>query len=151
MITSEAELTAFFKRIEKIVEDCIIEELIEWAKEDDAYLRANNGFIDHTGNLRSSLGAVVAKDARLIYSTPFQSVLGGTKGSAAGRRMAEQLAAETQGKIAKIMLAGMDYAQYVEDIESKDVLESRRLQCERDARSVFERAMRKAEERIGRL
>lgn len=151
MVTPERNISDFLQKAAKIVEDCIVEEFTEWAKADDAYLRANRGFNDQTGNLRSSLGAIVAKDGRMVFSTPFSTVLGGTKGSAEGRKMAQQLAAETQGVIAKIMLAGMDYAQYVEDIDSKDVLESRRIQCEREAKGVFDRAMQKAERRIAQL
>lgn len=149
--TSEREIKAFLERASKIVEDCIIEEFIEWAKKDDEYLRSNNGFNDQTGNLRSSLGSIVAKNGKMVFSTPFQTVLNGSKGSATGRRMAQELAEQTQGVIAKVMLAGMDYAQYVEDINSKDVLESRRIQCEREAQGVFEKAMKKAEARIARL
>lgn len=135
----------------RIFEECVIEEFIEWAKQDEEYLRNNDGFNDQTGNLRSSLGAGVFEDARLVFSTPFEAVLGGSRGSAEGRRALQRLATETRGRIVKIMVAGMDYAQYVEDIGSKDVLESRRLQCESEAQGIMERAMRKAEQRIKRL
>lgn len=141
----------FFQQAIQIIGDCVVEEYIEWAKQDDEYLRANNGFVDHTGNLRSSLGAAVIRDAKVEFMTPFQTILYGQRGSAEGKQAIERLVSHYQGKIAKIMVAGMPYAQLVEDIDSKDVLESRRIQCEREAREVIERALRKASERIRKL
>ena len=139
------------EQMARIFEECVIEEFIEWAKHDDEYLRNNDGFNNHTGNLRSSLGAAVFNDAKLVFSTPFQTVLNGSVGSSEGRRAVERLAEQTRGRIAKVMVAGMDYAQKVEDIDSKDVLESRRIQCEREAQAIMERAAKKAEKRFKEL
>ena len=151
MKTKTSDIAKMCEQMSRIFEQCVTEEFIEWAKADDEYLRNNDGFNNQTGNLRSSLGAAVFNDARLVFSTPFQTVMNGSRGSSEGRRAVESLAERTRGRIAKVMVAGMDYAQKVEDIDSKDVLESRRIQCEREARGVMERAMRKAEERIGSL
>lgn len=151
MKTKISDIQKICEQMARIYEECVIEEFIEWAKQDDEYLRNNDGFIDHTGNLRSSLGAGVFNDASLIFSTPFATVLNGSRGSSEGRRALQGLADTTKGRIAKAMVAGMDYAQRVEDIETKDVLESRRIQCEREAAGVMERASRKAEQRFRRL
>ena len=151
MTTSIKDIEATCRNMVGIVEECVVAEFTEWAKADDSYLRSNDGFINHTGNLRSSLGAAVIKDTAIEYITPFEEVLGGYMGVAAGKEAVKRLARDCEGKIAKVMVAGMDYAQKVEDIESKDVLESRRIQCEREARSIMERAMQKAERRIKAL
>lgn len=151
MVTKIDDIEKAIKRMAQIYEECVIEEFIEWAKKDDEYLRANNGFNDQTGNLRSSLGAAVYKDAQLMFMTPFATVLNGSRGSAEGRKAVESLAERTRGRIVKVMVAGMNYAQYVEDIDSKDVLESRRIQCEKEAHDVMERAMQKAQKRIKEL
>lgn len=154
MFRMKTKISDIQKKCEAMVsifKECLIEEFTEWAKEDDEYLRNNDGFNNATGNLRSSLGAGVFKDAKLVFITAFQTVLNGTSGSIEGRRAVERLASETRGKIAKVMVAGMDYAQRVEDIEGKDVMESRRLQNERMADAIIKRAWRKAEERIKRL
>lgn len=151
MTTRISDIQKICEQMARIYEGCVIEEFIEWAKQDDEYLRNNDGFIDRTGNLRSSLGAGVFNDAWLVFSTPFATVLSGSQGSAKGRQALQSLSEATVGRIAKVMVAGEDYAQYVEDIDSKDVLESRRIQCERDARDIMERAARKAEQRFRRL
>lgn len=149
--TSMSEIDALLKKMSEIYEECLIEEFTEWAKRDDEYLRSNNGFINRSGNLRSSLGAGVLRNAKIVFMTPFETILNGMEGSAAGQRAIEDLASETVGMIAKAMVAGMDYAQMVEDIESKDVLESRRIQCEREAENIMARAAKKAEQRINKL
>lgn len=151
MKTKVSDIKKMCEQMAHIFEECVIEEFINWAKRDDEYLRNNNGFIDHTGNLRSSLGAAVFNDAKKVFETPFATVLNGSKGSAEGRRAVDSLSETTRGRIAKVMVAGMDYAQKVEDIESKDVLESRRIQCEREAADVFMRAAKRAEEKIKKL
>lgn len=151
MVTSLGDIERLCNEMVRILEECIVEEFIEWAKKDDEYLRSNDGFIDRTGNLRSSLGAAVIKDANIVFMTPFATVLNGSRGSAEGRRAVEEMASQFQRQIAKVMVAGMDYAQKVEDIETKDVLESRRIQCEREAQGVIERAFRKAEQRFKTL
>jgi hypothetical protein len=151
MKTKISDIESICEQMARIYENCVIEAFIEWAKEDDMYLRSNDGFNDHTGNLRSSLGAAVFNDARLVFSTPFATVLKGSQGSSEGRKAVDSLAERTRGRIAKVMVAGMGYAQKVEDIDYKDVLESRRIQCEREASSVLERAARKAEQMFRKL
>ena len=146
--TSIKDIEEMAEKVTKTIEDCVVEEFIEWARKDDEYLRSNEGFFNRTGNLRSSLGAAVYKDARMVFCTPFQTVMNGARGSSEGRAAAERLAGTMTSLIAKVMIAGMDYAQKVEDIDSKDVLESRRIQCEREAKDVMERAMQKAVQRI---
>lgn len=138
-------------RMADIVEECIIDEFIEWAKQDDEYLRNNEGFINHTGNLRSSLGAAVFKDGNMVFRTAFETILNGAKGSQEGMRAVDEVASEYTDVIAKVMVAGMDYAQKVEDIDTKDVLESRIIQCRRDAQAVLESAFDKAVKKIEAL
>lgn len=147
MKTDIGEIKKVCQEAVDILEDCIVEEFIKWAEKDDEYLKSNDGFIDRTGNLRSSLGAAVVKNSEIVFMTPFATILNGSRGSAEGREAAERAAETIEKGIAKVMVAGMDYAQYVEDIESKDVLESRIIQCEREAQEVLTRAMEKAEER----
>lgn len=151
MKTKISDIERICKKISEIYTECIVEEFIEWAKADDEYLRNNDGFNDQTGNLRSSLGAAVYNDGQMVFSTPFSKVLNGAKGSATGKAFVESIAPSTSGRIVKVLVAAMPYAQSVEDIDSKDVLESRRIQNEREAVKILERAARKAEQQISRL
>ena len=77
-------------------------------------------YTDQTGNLRGSIGFVVAKNGEILYSSAFEPVQGkdgtlGTEGPALGKQFAEQLAMEQpSGKMVLVFVAGMNYASPVE-------------------------------------
>lgn len=73
----------------------------------------NGNYTDRTGNLRSSIGYVVSLDGEVVEEGGFRN-LGGAEGPGIGRAKAYDLALGTQG-LALILVAGMEYAQYVAD------------------------------------
>lgn len=90
-----------------------------------AYARsrsAGESWIDRTGNLRSSVGYIVLRDGEIVSASDFGQVKQGADGSKAGRQFAEEIARDIHSDYALIVVAGMNYASYVEAIESKDVL-----------------------------
>jgi len=90
-------------------------------------------YIDQTGNLRGSIGFVVSKNGEILSSSNFEPVAGkdsrqGTDGPIMGRQFAEQLATEQPLELTSlIVVAGMNYATYVEVVDNKIVLASARL------------------------
>lgn len=74
---------------------------------------SSGNYTDRTGNLRSSIGYVVAEDGNVVEEGGFWN-LGGAEGPDVGRAKAIDLASGTSG-LALILVAGMDYAQYVAD------------------------------------
>lgn len=97
------------------------------------FIRNRSGdesWFDQSGNLRSSIGYVIVHDGTIIGSGGFQKVNGPnrgettTEGSKEGRNFAESLAAKYPSGYALIVVAGMEYASYVEAMENKDVLAS---------------------------
>ena len=83
---------------------------------------------DQTGNLRSSIGFIIVHDGNLIQKEGFVRVDGPKRdkatsdGSVLGIDYAESLARQYPKGYALIIVAGMDYAAYVEDIKGKQVL-----------------------------
>lgn len=83
---------------------------------------------DQTGNLRSSIGYIVVRDGSVVNTGGFEAVDGPKRsetsenGSSEGRKYAEELAARYPSGYALIVVAGMDYAVYVEAMANKDVL-----------------------------
>lgn len=82
-------------------------------------------FIDHTGNLRSSIGYVIAKNG-VIHTDNFEESAKGTD-KVTGKRTGYQLAVSLADKYRMngyvlIVVAGMEYAAVVQNIENKDVL-----------------------------
>lgn len=80
------------------------------------------GFMDQTGNLRSSIGYMVFKDGVAVHEG-YQVVAGGAEGIAKGQTIAKKIGTKYKTGIALVVTAGMDYALYVE-AKGRDVLSS---------------------------
>ena len=99
---------------------------------------------DQTGNLRSSIGYIITMDGKPIGMSAFEKVVGPKPdadeedGSQAGKDYARQLAALYPNGIALIVVAGMEYASYVERRDNKVVL----AQGEIEARRLVEQMIR---------
>ncbi len=89
---------------------------------------ARGSYTDRTGNLRNSVGYVIAIDGRAYKVGDFGK---GTKtvsaeGKAIGKTLAMQLVAQYPQGIVLIVVAGMNYARYVA-AKGYDVLDSAEL------------------------
>ncbi len=119
-----ARFVEFAKRIHKAmitVLQYIGEECVRQARE-------NGNYIDHTGNLRNSIGYVLLHDGNIIsnnFEERVQSKVidkANGMGVLEGRTLAEKLAKDFTKGYALIIVAGMNYAYYVETL-NKDVLD----------------------------
>lgn len=88
--------------------------------------RSSTAYKDRTGNLRSSVGYVVAVDGKVVEESTFAVVAKGGAGAQEGAKYAERLARQYPQGITLIMVAGMDYAAYV-SATGRDVLDSAEL------------------------
>lgn len=84
-------------------------------------------WFDQTGNLRSSIGYVIVHNGRIIQYSEFKQVKNGGDGTTEGKKFAEELAKKFSRGYALIVVAGMNYAEYVEAMENKNVLASAEL------------------------
>ena len=94
--------------------------------------RSTNSYKDQTGNLRSSIGYVIAVDGEIVQMSSFAPSDNGTDrvtGQAAGRAFAEELVRKFPYGIVLIVVAGMNYASYV-SAKGYDVLDSSELLAE---------------------
>lgn len=110
------------------------------------YARESGRYIDHTGNLRSSIGYVIVRNGSVAYRN-FQKQNVGTEGSEGlqkAQKLARELATTHSKGLVLIGLAGMEYAVYVEAMESKDVITAANIKTEdwmkTAIKTVFERA-----------
>lgn len=76
--------------------------------------RANGEYLDQTGNLRSSVGCKVAYNGVVVASSAFDKVRNGDKGSRIGNDFAKSIAESIHGKHCLVLVAGMDYAPYLQ-------------------------------------
>lgn len=117
--------------INEFIDDQLEETMVIAAKigEDAlAISRQEHVYTARTGNLQSSCGFTITYNGQRYIGTEFTAKPGkdgdGTKGSEAGKQYMEECLHDAQSKgISLIMVAGMDYAGYVEDWGG-DVLKS---------------------------
>ena len=104
--------------------------------------RKSGKYTDRTGNLRSSIGYAILEDGKVISKSAFEKVRGqgendqlvnfntkqgksvrywtkgqsgdGTEGSKTGQELINQLASKYSKGLVLVIVAGMDYAAYVE-------------------------------------
>nr|DAS93112.1 MAG TPA: hypothetical protein [Caudoviricetes sp.] len=88
--------------------------------------RLTNSYKDQTGNLRSSIGYVVAVDGEIVQMSSFDTVKEGREGSRGGKEYAMQLVRDFPHGIVLIVVAGMNYASYV-SAKGYDVLDGSEL------------------------
>ena len=92
--------------------------------------RDTNSYKDQTGNLRSSLGYVVASDGKIVYQSTYEVVKEGGDGKKSGIQFAKEIVRQFPEGIVLIVVAGMNYAQYV-SAKGYDVIDSAELLAER--------------------
>lgn len=110
-----------------------------------------DSWFDQTGNLRSSIGYAIYSYGQKQIESAFDSVLGGSEGSQKGRKMVADLASKYSSTYALVVVAAMEYAEYVEAIDSKDVLASTEIYAKSVVGKYLEKAIREAEKEIQKL
>lgn len=99
----ERQRKALIKRIKYISEEAVTEA------------RTNRKYLDQTGNLTSSIGYVVAVNGKPVHVDEFKVVKQGEEGAEKGRAFATNLASTYPHDITTVVVAGMNYAEYVEE------------------------------------
>jgi hypothetical protein len=94
-------------------------------------------WIDDTGNLRSSIGYIIVDNGQIVTESSFEAVRNGQEGSEKGKSFAESLVSEHTSDIALIVVAGMEYAEYVA-AKGYDVLDSAELLAEQLVKEEIE-------------
>lgn len=146
LTTSQSVLNSFFESATAIIKQEILTAFAKLGEECDARIRdrsAEESWIDHTGNLRSSIGYAIFDYGRKQFESAFDSIGAGSNGSQEGRQMVADLAKEYSQVYALVVVAAMNYADFVEAKENKDVLASTELW----ARSVVDGKLKLAVER----
>lgn len=77
--------------------------------------RLTGSYTDRTGNLRSSIGYVIVDRGQVAYESAFPTVKeGSSEGPKEGKAYAHELASQFPSGMALIVVAGMNYAAYVQ-------------------------------------
>lgn len=94
--------------------------------------RVSGSYTDRTGNLRSSIGYIIAVDGKVHSISDFQPVSGldgrGEQGTTTGAEYAKQIVAQYPIGTILVVVTGMHYAKYVA-AKGFDVLASAELEA----------------------
>ena len=154
MTTPISAFDKFIKNAFNIIQNEITMCLTKLGEECIAKIRDRSGsesWFDQTGNLRSSIGYAVYDHGMQKIQSAFQIVMNGNDGNIAGRKMLRQLANDYSNAYALVVVAGMNYADYVESLKNKDVLASTELWAKGVVDARLERAMQSAVAKINKL
>ena len=99
-------------------------------------------WIDQTGNLRSSIGYIITHNGNIVKHSDFQQVKQGSEGTKTGKDFATEIAKQFSNEYVLVVVAGMNYAEYVEARDNKDVLATPELFANKELPKMFERLKR---------
>lgn len=154
MVTPQSAVNAFFKKAAQILHDAILTCFMKLGEEAKAKIRDRSekeSWIDQTGNLRSSIGYAIYDHGREELESAFEIVKNGSEGPQEAKTFLDELAHEYATTYALVVIAGMNYASFVEAKESKDVLASTDLWLKAVVDQRLKKAVDTATERINSL
>ena len=102
----------------------------------------DKSWYDQTGNLRSSVGYVIDHNKNIIQYSTFNQVNQGSEGVKTGKDLAKELAKRYSNNYVLIVVAGMNYAEFVEAMDNKDVLASTELWAREQVPLMLEKLKR---------
>lgn len=125
-LTPPAEIDRYIAGRVEAIKEAIVRMMLYVGEQVLNAARITNSYKDQTGNLRSSIGYVVAIDGEIVQMSSFDTVKEGRDGSRGGKEYAIQLVRDFPKGIVLIVVAGMNYASYV-SAKGYDVLDSSEL------------------------
>lgn len=130
LATPETEIDAYIDASIEKARNSIVRCLMFVGESCVTEARDNGSYIDQTGNLRSSIGYAVVVDGQIVRSKVSEQVKDGVAGKGEATAFLSRLASEHKTGICLIVVAGMNYAVYVEG-RGKNVLTSAKLLADR--------------------
>lgn len=130
LATPETEIDAYIDASIEKARNSIVQCLMFVGESCVTEARDNGSYMDQTGNLRSSIGYAVVVDGQIARSKVSEQVKDGVAGKGEATAFLSRLASEHKTGICLIVVAGMNYAVYVEG-RGKNVLTSAKLLADR--------------------
>jgi len=131
-LKDKAQLNAFILGQSKVIEKALLYRLEYLVTQLQNHAKQNAGYKDQTANLKSSIGGVVVKDGKAISYKGFvkESVsigLEGSSGIGTGISFINSLLGQISNGYGIIVVAGMEYASFVENHHNLNVLKKTEL------------------------
>ena len=129
LTTPQSKIDKYIKQQLKRQERALLNTLMYVGQQCVNAARTNGSYTDQTGNLRSSIGYVVAVDGKIIGGSSFDVVKGGAEGGSTGKAYATEIVSHYPKGTVLIVVAGMHYAKYVA-AKGLDVIASAELKAQ---------------------
>lgn len=137
-----AQVNAFQHNLEKAILFLLKylgEELVKYAKD-------NHTYTDQTGNLTNSIGYAVVRNKEIVYYSANQPGIGADSALQTALKMAN----ECSSAFSLIVVAGMNYAAYVE-AKGYNVILPAELKAKKDFPAAMNKLMAKAKGKANEL
>lgn len=154
LVTPMSEVEAYLYNSLRILSDEIKRTLAYLGEQTITKARDRSGeesWFDQTGNLRSSIGYAIYEKGKKEIESAFKIVKSGLEGSEEGRKMINELASSYANTYALVVVAAMNYADYVEAKDNKDVLATAELFARDKLNDYLNKALKRAENKIAKL
>lgn len=135
--TPQSEIDKLLKKKIAELENAVVRRLEYIGMFCIAEARASDKYTDQTGNLRSSIGFSVLKNGKEVKSFGFELVKNGQDGQKEGKEFLTEIAKGYNEGIVLIVVAGMNYAAYVE-AKGLNVLASSEIKAKEVAKKMIE-------------
>jgi len=123
-----SEINSYLQGKVKMLDELMIRNLNFLGMECVNFAKSLDTYTDRTGNLRNSIGYIIVKHGNVI-SSKFEAGQRGPEfdskevpGERVGENFAKEIAKNFQVGYALIVVAGMEYASYIEDVKHLDVI-----------------------------
>ena len=150
MVTPVSAITAIMKQSVEIMRIEVQRALSYLGEQSVAKIRDRSfeeSWIDHTGNLRSSIGYAIYDYGKEVVKSAFPVVRQGSEGRSEGNKYVDELAHQYSNVFALVVVAAMSYAEYVEAIDGKEVLASTEIWEKSQMNTYLEKAKQRAEKK----
>ena len=136
---NRAEITKYLQNYAKRIEEALVYILEAFVEELINHAKSSAGYVDRTSNLKSSIGGYVVKDGRVITHRGFVNEKGASEGAQTGLEFINSLLAQHSKGYGIIIVAGMNYASYVENLYGLNVLKKTELKAGSEFKRVLDR------------
>ena len=137
-LTPMQEIDDYIEQQMKRINDALVYNLKYVGEQCLNAARQSQAYRDQTGNLRSSVGYVLAMDGKIIEQSTFEVVSNGAAGAKSGIQYAKEVIRQFPEGIVLVVVAGMRYAAQVA-ARRGDVIDSAELLAEKLVPQILKR------------
>lgn len=140
-------ITGRVKALQERIEKATLKELQEMGEKLVTYAKNQHNYKDQSGNLTNSIGYAIVKRQEGVIFSSMDYVQGFPEAVNATQEAMREFAKQIESSYALIIVAGMNYAAYVE-AKGYNVILPAELKAKTDFPKVIEKIKNKAEQKF---